>query len=85
MRERWEEDGKDTATPDPMTQVEQIAVRLHNDKEMDDFLDDVENSNFLDVDDIESNKGKNWHPMTDLYLFLNQDNHQNNHHQVTKQ
>ena len=57
MRERWEEDGRDTATPEPMTQVEQIAVRLHNDKEMDDFLDDVENSNFLDVDDIESNEG----------------------------
>jgi len=57
MRERWEKDGRDTATLEPMTQVEQIAVRLHNDKEMDDFLDDVENSNFLDVDDIESNKG----------------------------
>ena len=57
MRERWEEDGRDTATPEPMNQVEQIAVRLHNNKEIDDFLDDVENSNFLDVDDIESNEG----------------------------
>ena len=45
MRERWEEDGRDTSTPEPMNKVEQIAVKLHDDnKELDEFIDDVENS-----------------------------------------
>ena len=57
IKERWEEDGRDTVTPEPMSKVEQIAMRLHNDKEIDDFSDDAKNSNLLDVHDVESNKG----------------------------
>ena len=57
MKERWEEDGRDTVTPEPVNKVEQIAMRLHNDKEIDDFFDDADNSKPIDVDDIESNEG----------------------------
>ena len=57
MRERMEEDERDTTTPEPMNKVEQIAARLHDDKDMDKLMEEIYDTNFLNIDDREGGKG----------------------------
>ena len=57
MRERCEEYGRDSMTLEPMNKVEQIAVRIHDEKEMDKFIHEIDNSNFLNIDEREDNEG----------------------------
>ena len=56
MRERYEEDGRDSMTLEHANKVEQIAVRIHNENEMENFVHKIDNSNFLKIDDTEDNE-----------------------------